>query len=383
MKFNFFFILLVSPLFSYTQITNSYAIVDAKMDKIPDSLSKSTSLIASYIKENFKQEEEKVRAAFYFTASKISYDTDNMYAINFNETTENKIDKTLKTKKGICINYAEIFNEIASKLKIESVVIEGYTKQNGKADYVAHAWCGAKIAEDWYVFDPTWASGYVNNGKFIKKINNTFYKTDAVKAIASHMPFDYLWQFMGYPITNQEFLEGRTLVNKRKPLFDYYNEIEKYKNQSYIEKLENSAFRIEKNGVKNALIFDRLANKKLEIQNLNSNKTATAYNEVIANFNEAVILLNNFIDYRNKQFKPVFNDAVIKEMAETPRDKILKCKEAVADFKNSDDSNTSIYNSLKKSINESLINANEQVNFVTSYLTKTKAGRKLSFLRKL
>lgn len=381
MKLQFIFFLLFITCFSFAQTANSYANIDSKIDKIPDSLTRSTTLVAKYIKENFSDDESKIRAAFYFTASKISYDIDNMFAINFNETKDNKIEKTLKTKKGICINYAEIFNEITTKLKIQSVVIEGYTKQNGKADYVAHAWCGVHVGEDWYVYDPTWASGYVNNNKFVKKINNTFYKADAVKAITTHMPFDYLWQFMSYPITNQEFLEGKTFINKRKPIFDYYNEIEKYNNQSYLEQLENSAHRIEQNGVKNGLVFDRLANKKIEIQNLNSTKTASQYNEVIVNFNEAIILLNNFIEYRNKQFKPTFSDATIKEMVETPRDKILKCKDAVDSFKNIDEANRSIYNALKKSINESLINANEQVSFVTSYLTKTKVGRKLSFLK--
>ena len=381
MKLKFIFFLVILSTICFAQTANPYAIIDVKMDKIPDSLSKSTSLVVKYINENFKEQEDKLRAAFYFTASKISYDIENRYAINFNETTENKINKTLKSKKGICINYAEIFNEISNKLKIESVVIEGYTKQNGKTDYVAHAWCGVKIVNDWYVFDPTWASGYVANGKFIKKINNTFYKTDAVKAIASHMPFDYLWQFMSYPITNQEFLEGRTQVNKQKPIFDYYNEIEKFKNQSYLEKLENSAYRIEKNGIKNGLIFDRLANKKVEIQNLNSTKTASDYNEIVANFNEAVMLFNNFIDYRNKQFKPMFNDAIIKDMAESPRDKLVNCKTQIDNLKNIDEANKINYSALKKSINETLNKANEQVTFVTNYLAKNKFGRKLSFSR--
>jgi hypothetical protein len=26
----------------------------------------------------------------------------------------------------------------------------------------------------WYIFDPTWGAGYVNNGKFYKKLNSLF-----------------------------------------------------------------------------------------------------------------------------------------------------------------------------------------------------------------
>ena len=53
------------------------------MDKIPDSLTTSTSGIANYINENFKSEDEKIRAVFYWTASNISYDVPNMYEPKF------------------------------------------------------------------------------------------------------------------------------------------------------------------------------------------------------------------------------------------------------------------------------------------------------------
>jgi transglutaminase/protease-like cytokinesis protein 3 len=29
---------------------------------------------------------------------------------------------------------------------------------------MSHAWCASKIDNQWYIFDPTWVSGYVNNG---------------------------------------------------------------------------------------------------------------------------------------------------------------------------------------------------------------------------
>ena len=32
--------------------------------------------------------------------------------------------------------------------------------------------------------------------------------------IASHMPFDYLWQFLNSPMTNQEFISGKRWTAK-------------------------------------------------------------------------------------------------------------------------------------------------------------------------
>ena len=361
----------------WSQAANPYATIDAKMNAIPDSLTKSTSLISKYINDNFKTNNDKVRAAFYFTASRISYDVENRFALNFNETKEDKITKSLKSKKGICTNYAEIFNEITNKVGVKSLVIEGYTKQNGKVDNVAHAWCGVLLDDNWFIFDPTWASGYVNpKMQFVKKLNNVYYKADPIKIIASHMPFDYLWQFLGYPISNEQFMAGHILVKSSEPSFDYFNEIEKHENLSYLDKLKSSAQRIEIAGVKNALVFDRLAHKKSEIENLSNNQNVDKFNDIVAEFNEAIALYNNFINYRNAQFKPTFQDSTIKEMIETPRDKLAKCKADVYALKNVDSGNVLIVNGLKKNTTKALEDADEQLKFVNEYISKSKSERK-------
>jgi transglutaminase/protease-like cytokinesis protein 3 len=193
--------------FSFAQNNLVYDLIDKKIALIPQQSTTSTKEIANYIEANFKTDNEKIRAIFYWTASNISYDVANMFAVNFGETTQDRITKTLKTKKGICGDYAAIFNEIASSVGIKSVVISGYTKQNGKISDLAHAWCAAKIDNKWFVFDPTWGSGSLTNGKFVKKINNYYFKAEPSKIISSHIPFDYLWQFLNYPITNGEFYE--------------------------------------------------------------------------------------------------------------------------------------------------------------------------------
>ncbi len=76
-----------------------------------------------------------------------------MYAINFYEKKEDKIAKPLKTRKGICENYADLFNDICLKSGIKSYVIEGYTKVNGFTEYILHAWCAAVIDSSWFLFD--------------------------------------------------------------------------------------------------------------------------------------------------------------------------------------------------------------------------------------
>ena len=264
-------ILFTQILFAQKKQSKEFVAIDQKALLIPDSLTTTTDNIANYVKDNFNTDKDKTRAIFIWVSTNIQYDIENMFALNFYEKKEEKILKPLKSRKGICENYAALFNEICLKTGIKSFVIEGYTKQNGFTDFIPHAWCAALVDSSWFLFDPTWGSGYVDNGKFYKKINNNYYKVNPSILIKSHIPFDYLWQFLNYPITTQEFYEGNIQQNKANLYFNYIDSIQAFENQSYIDQLTSSAYRIEKNGIKNSLIFDRLQHIKLEIENDKAN----------------------------------------------------------------------------------------------------------------
>lgn len=374
--FSFFFTIL-----SFGQVNAGYALIDKKMSNIPTSSNNSSEAIANYIKANFKTDSDKIRAVFYWTASNISYDVANMLTVNFNETPQEQIAKTLKTKKGVCIHYAQIFNDISNKIGIQSYIIQGYTKQYGKVANLAHAWCAAKIDDKWYLFDPTWGSGYVNNGIFFKKFNENYFKAKPAILVSSHIPFDYLWQFLNYPITNSEVYEGATQINKSKKYFDFESEIIKYNSLSEIDKLFDSAGRIEKNGVKNALISQRLEGKKREMSYLQRKSNIEKLNLIVNNYNEAVDLLNDFVYYRNNKFKPILSDDEINNMIQLPIEKLTKCQGALYAIGSIGTENSSNLTSLKKSVNNVLEQAKEHELFVEEYLSKSQTVRKTMFTK--
>ena len=379
MKNIFLLLSLFNTILTFGQVNSNYTIVDAKMNNIPPNFTNSTTEIAAYIDANFKKDTDKIRAAFYWIASNIRYDVANRYAVNYNESVEDKINGALKSKKGVCIHYAAIFNELAYKMRIQSYVIEGYNKQNGKVGDLAHAWNAAKVDNKWYLFDPTWASGYVNNGQFFKKLNNVYFMADPAKLIASHIPFDYLWQFLKYPITNGDFYEGKIQVNKLKIDFDYEKEIVKYNALSEIDQLFESADRIQKNGLKNKLIVDRYEWNNKKLINLRNNNSFEKLNAIVNEMNEAVLMLNDFIQYRNNKFRPNFSDDVIRNMILVPKQKFLKSQKEIykiGDVGAANEANLSI---IKKSINTNLAQAEEHDLFVQNYLSKSKLVRKTMF----
>ena len=95
--------------------------------------------------------------------------------------------------------------------------------------------------------------------------------------------------------------------------------------------------------------------------------------------NEAVLLLNDFIQYRNNKFRPNFSDDVIRNMILVPKQKFLKSQKEIykiGDVGAANEANLSI---IKKSINTNLAQAEEHDLFVQNYLSKSKLVRKTMF----
>lgn len=377
MKNSFILLLLFLGQFSIGQTTNEYLAFDQKMAQIPDSLTTTTNGIARYINSNFKTETEKIRAVFYWTTTNISYDVPNMFEPNQLDSPQEKIEKTLKSRKGVCIHYAEIFKDIANKLGLKTYIISGYTRQAGQVAPISHAWCASKIEGKWFLFDPTWGAGYVDKQKFVKKRNNNYFKVEPQKMIHSHMPFDYLWQFLSSPWTNQEFYEGKETVNKTKTNFDYQTEIDKYEKLSEGEQAFQAATRVEKNGFKNPLISQYHTYLKNQFTALTQNKNIEKLNEVVANYNEAIGYLNDFMFYRQRNFKPTISDDEMRSMMKTIKDKFKKCNDDVYKVGAVGSQNSAMLSGLKKNISQTLLEVDKQEAYLNEYLNKNKIGRKL------
>jgi hypothetical protein len=379
MKNTFLLFTFLFSVLGFCQTTIGYDLIDKKIAAIPSKSATSTDEIANYINANFNTENDKIRAVFFYTTSNLSYDVANMFTVNSYETPQDRILKALKTKKGICWDYALIYNEIANLVGVKTIVIQGYTKQKGKVDTMAHAWCASRIGNKWYLFDPTWGSGYVNNNKYTRKINNIYFKVEPSKMINSHMPFDYLWQFINYPITNQEFIIGKTQIDKTKKIFDFESEITKYESLPKMDQFFESAQRIEKNGLKNQLISQAYTYAKSSWNYERETENNTKYNQIVSQYNTAIVELNDFIFYRNNKFKPTISDEELKQRITSLKNKFLNCQELLNNLGKVDSGNLQNVNSMKSGLTGTLKQAKEQEVFVTTYLSKSKLVRKTMF----
>ncbi|MFI5141561.1 MAG: transglutaminase domain-containing protein [Bacteroidia bacterium] len=361
---------------------NKYTPIFVKVNSIPDSLTYSSEKIAKYINDNFSANTDKVRAIYYWIAAHISYDVDNMFAINPQADKKELIKKTLATQKGICIDYAYLFEDLAIRCGMHCITISGFTKQSGFVDYIPHAWVTAKPDSVWVLYDPTWASGHITNQKFVKEINDFYFDIKPTELIKNHLPFDPLWQLLNYPITQAEFFSGDFKEKKNKPYFNFKDSIIQYQNQTDIDRDISAIRRIENNGIKNTLTFDRLSNLKREVAYIQEKSTVNAYNAAAANYNDASVLFNQYINYKNNQFSPQKPDAQIIKMIDTTANLLNTSSNKLLEIKTPVQNVTSNINSLQKLINELKARLDEETKFVNTYVATQKNKRKALFYKK-
>lgn len=348
--------------------------VDDRMSKISDAQTNSIYTIAQYIQENFASDSNRIRAIFFFTTNHIEYDVDNMFAINFNETTEKKIEKGLKSRVGVCMHYAEVFNALARELKFESYVIEGMTRQNGNKEILPHAWNATKVDGKWYLFDATWGAGFVTQGRFIKKLDDQYFRCKPEKLSKTHYPFDYLWQFVSNPLKANDFLYSRPSSNKLQ--INYEKLLRDLPRLNDIERMVAAIQRIEANGLSHGIIYDRYTYLK-------QMATIIPYNEAVADYNEAIRTYNIFIDYRNNKFKPSKSDEEVKNMIRTPRHLLELASHKIYFIQNTEEKLGLNPNSLKASMTDLEKNIKEQEAFVDEYIqTKPSMRQGLFYSRK-
>ena len=180
------------------------------------------------------------------------------------------------------------------------------TKQSGTVDKTSHSWCAIFVDKNWYLCDPTWDEGNIMNSKY--------FMVQPTEFIESHMPFDPLWQFLNYPISHEQFYSGNIYKRKDIPYFNFSDSVTAYIQMDSLHKLQSTALRIQKQGLYNPRVKDNYNYIKMNIEMINQDKDVELYNSSMADLNDATTILNNFIEYRNKQFTPEKTDAELQAL---------------------------------------------------------------------
>jgi transglutaminase/protease-like cytokinesis protein 3 len=207
---------LLSCLFFLTTATafsQKYSKIDNAIRNYPTTFA-SPEKLAEKINQDFKTDEEKVRAIFDWIAFNVRYDLKEYKIIAGGQiayswkSEEERIQKefkfrrdlaaqTLKTKKGVCQGYTALFHTLCDLTGIKCIDIIGTSKTNpahiGKLPKASdHVWNSVKIGDSWRFIDVTWASGAVDSqsGKFVADFNDGYFFTAPEVFFLNHFPDD-------------------------------------------------------------------------------------------------------------------------------------------------------------------------------------------------
>jgi hypothetical protein len=347
--------------------------VDNLMLDIPAHQTFSTTDIAEYVKQNFNSDRKKLRAIYTWVASNIKYDTDSANIINMGPDPEAKITAALRRRRGVCENYAAIFNDICVRCGVTSFVVDGYTKQNSSVDKTGHTWCAVFIDNNWLLCDPTWDEGTGNTKYFLVQPS---------EMIATHMPFDPMWQLLDHPVSHRGFYNGNIYTDKNQPFFNYADSISAYIKMDSLQKLRSTAFRIEKSGLYNNMVKNRHDFTKMNIEIIREDKDVDLYNSSVAELNTATTIYNNFVEYRNKQFTPAITDNALQSLLDGIDTKLLTAHKKLDEIAKTEASFKFSTEDVRDRLNSLAVRVKEQKDFLKTYLNTAIANRQSLFYNK-
>ncbi len=206
--------------------SNDYSKIDSRVKRYPSF--QSIKDLGYRIQNDFKKDEERVRAAFIWVTHNMTYEqitqeeeNEKAYIRFKNEKERRKqlrlfaleeIKEPFLLKKGVCKEYSLILNELCMQFGLPSKVITGLSKTKidaygSEIVYKNHTWNAVQINGEWKLMDPTYASGYldIRSNEFIRKHTEHFFFTDPEDFAKHHHPVNPEWQLLKNPISIQTF----------------------------------------------------------------------------------------------------------------------------------------------------------------------------------
>jgi hypothetical protein len=338
-----------------------YSKIDMKSETVPSNI-KTAKEIARYLTRHLTSPTDKTRAIYFWITHNIRYDV-GMLKSNYRYTNPQElIDDVLAKRKGVCSNYSALFNACCQSVGIESYVIDGYIRQNGKLYLIGHSWNAVKIDNRFYNIDATWDAGHVTDGKFTQQFRDANFMIPPAEFIKTHIPFDPIWQFSTNPISFKDFDSGNFEKPEESAYLNFSDSIKTIVSLTPLESLKRQRQRIIRCGVSNKLITETIHELTLHIENQELKIEVAKFNNAVNLFNEGVQLFNkHFSTLRNTKAGSAKLDSKQLEALNQARQKTETASLVISQIKTKDLKLNSEVNTFKKTIEKQLIAINKEI----------------------
>lgn len=187
-----------------------------------------THKLAMELTQSLRTEEEKFRALYKWVCDNVQYDydlqlRDKQAKRKMKSTDEQKawmksfsvcvLQELREHRKTVCTGYAYLLRALAMEVGIDCKIVDGYcrsAKANlGGSGNPNHSWNAVRLHQKWYLCDPTWSSGYVDDKfNFIQHFDGTYFLPDPSIFVRNHYPLDTAWTLLRHNQSLKEFLSG-------------------------------------------------------------------------------------------------------------------------------------------------------------------------------
>lgn len=376
----FLYLIVTMVIYLPASAQKKYANIDAAVLAIPEKYTRSVDSLAGYINRSFQGEEMKIRAVYIWMTHHLKYNVYTTFVSRHEVPDENKeMTHTLKVREGVCRQFAMLFKALVQKMGIPAYTVAGYNKSGKVLLPEPHEWCTAKIGNKWYLFDPTYGMGYIENYNFVSSPNTSFFKLSPGELISTHMPFDPLWQLLERPYSFPEFDSGIIDEQRKVPVFHVADSLAKYARQTHLQRLISANARVMANGRGNRLVEYFLQLTQANIQIARKGEVYSIYKQAVKLQNQAADLINLFIQYKNSAFHPEKEEWEVRHMVEEPEMMATQADSLIHTIREVPPQyGTGILN-LRKSIMDLAAKVFQQKLFVEKYYATKPSERKSLF----
>ncbi|MEO8703008.1 MAG: transglutaminase domain-containing protein [Kofleriaceae bacterium] len=188
---------------------------DTKIANMPLTAQASIDSVGAYIKEQFPDRKQRVKALHDYVALRLSYDTEGLAkskAGTAPRPSQLPAD-VFASKLAVCEGYARLMVAIGAAASVEVKYVTGWirdserrlaatddTAKEGLQGYL-HAWNAVLVDDEWFLVDATWDDSEDSD----KPIRSNYLFTPPQLFAYDHLPEDPAWQLVVKPISLGDF----------------------------------------------------------------------------------------------------------------------------------------------------------------------------------
>jgi hypothetical protein len=227
------FVLFLSPIEGLSQSNQ----LKQRAENTPENLNKNIPALVKYLMEEIQSEQDKAYVLFVWLTNYLEYDHQ---AINIDRRINRSIYDILNRKKGICFDYATLYQRLCEEADIVCYRVDGYAfGQLGPRSLPStpnHSWNAIFINNEWHLLDPTW--GFVTDELAVKHQTN-YFLTPPELFILNHLPANPIWQLLDCIISKEAFEKGtasiQRAIDSSKECISFSDSLSVFSKQSFIE----------------------------------------------------------------------------------------------------------------------------------------------------